>query len=207
VGQEITFTSTATDDGDPLDPQRGVKLVEWDFEFTGVFAADATGPSVTHAFPDSTDRTVALQVTDNRDSKRRQQAQTAPAYPGGRRRSGRLCGHRWSRDTTAGSCRNACSHHAGRAGPGEHAAQPDDGAPRRVRQRHPWQRPQRQAVGPSGGDRILGLGGGDILSGASGDDCLLGGAGDDKLTGGSGRDTLTGGAGKDRLTAGPATTG
>ena len=199
VGQEITFTSTATDDGDPLDPQRGVKLVEWDFEFTGVFAADATGPSVTHSFPDSTDRTVALQVTDNRDSKRRQRqlilvggadpvasaatggpatqppvaavtpAATTPVAPG-------RASTRPSRTT---ALRAACANVI-------------RGSARNDR-----------LSGTSGGDRILGLGGGDVLSGASGDDCLLGGAGDDKLSGGSGRDTLTGGAGKDRLTGGP----
>ncbi|MEJ7716969.1 MAG: PKD domain-containing protein [Thermoleophilaceae bacterium] len=199
VGQEITFTSTATDDGDPLDPQRGVKLVEWDFEFTGVFAADATGPSVTHSFPDSTDRTVALQVTDNRDSKRRQRQlilvggadPVASAATGGPATQPPVAAVTPAATTPVAPGR-ASTRPSRTTAPRAACANVIRGSARNDR-----------LSGTSGGDRILGLGGGDVLSGASGDDCLLGGAGDDKLSGGSGRDTLTGGAGKDRLTGGP----
>jgi len=53
------------------------------------------------------------------------------------------------------------------------------------------------AIGGSGGDRLLGNGADNMLSGLGGNDVLIGGAGNDTLIGGLGTDNLTGGQGLD----------
>ena len=62
VGQEITVTSTATDeDGDIL-------TTEWDFDYDGSFQADitdlATDDSATHAYTTPGEKDIAVRVTD-----------------------------------------------------------------------------------------------------------------------------------------------
>ncbi|HEY9375778.1 MAG TPA: PKD domain-containing protein, partial [Jiangellaceae bacterium] len=58
VGQNITFTSTATD------PDGDITTREWDFNFDGSFNVSATGASVSTSYATGGAKTVALRVTD-----------------------------------------------------------------------------------------------------------------------------------------------
>jgi PKD repeat protein len=65
-GEPVTFASTST----PSESAKQITKVEWDFDYnpsTDTFAADdvdATGASVTHAFPAAGPQSVAMKVTE-----------------------------------------------------------------------------------------------------------------------------------------------
>lgn len=192
VGTEVVFVSTSHDDNDPADPMRGIKLIEWDLDYTGTFTVDATGATARRTYTSAVDPLVVIRVTDNRDSVRTstprqipvggQDAPPAPPPPAASGPTGAV---------TATGGRPSEVAVLGATARGRPCANVIRGTSR-----------ADTLAGTAGGDRMLGLGGNDSLSGASGDDCLFGGVGADKLTGGSGRDTLAGGAGADRLTGG-----
>lgn len=61
-GQPITFSGARSS----IDrPDSQIVSCEWDFDYNGSFAADATGVSVTHSYPAFGSYTCALRVTDN----------------------------------------------------------------------------------------------------------------------------------------------
>jgi PKD repeat protein len=60
VDQPVTFTSSVFDaDGDGSEGG-----IQWDFDYTGSFTEDATGPSASTSYPSAGPRTVAMRVTD-----------------------------------------------------------------------------------------------------------------------------------------------
>jgi hypothetical protein len=61
AGEPVTFSSASTDSDGAID------ATEWDFDYDGSFAADASGLVVTHSFPTAGDHDVALRVSDDDD--------------------------------------------------------------------------------------------------------------------------------------------
>jgi PKD repeat protein len=62
-GQAVGFTSTST----PSEPGKQITKVEWDFNYDGApskFTPEATGGSVSHAFPSAGSKSVAIRVTE-----------------------------------------------------------------------------------------------------------------------------------------------
>ncbi|HEY7455403.1 MAG TPA: PKD domain-containing protein [Thermoleophilaceae bacterium] len=62
-GQAVRFTSTSA----ASEPGKQITAIEWDFNYdrsTDTFTPDASGASVTHAFPSSGRKTVAIRVTE-----------------------------------------------------------------------------------------------------------------------------------------------